>query len=45
MAIARSVIERHGGELRLESALGRGTAVSVRLPVDGRFAAGAAADL
>jgi signal transduction histidine kinase len=45
MAIARSVIERHGGELRLESLHGRGTTVSVRLPVDGRFAAGAAADL
>jgi signal transduction histidine kinase len=44
MAIARSVIERHGGELRLESALGRGTAVSVRLPVDGRFAAGEATE-
>jgi signal transduction histidine kinase len=39
MAIARSVIERHGGELRLDSAAGRGTTASVRLPVDGRYAA------
>jgi signal transduction histidine kinase len=39
MAIARSVIERHGGELRLESRLGQGTTVSVRLPVDRRFTA------
>ena len=38
MAVARSVIERHGGELRLESLAGRGTTVSVRLPVNGRFA-------
>jgi two-component system, NtrC family, sensor kinase len=38
MAIARSVIERHGGELRLESASGQGTTVTVRLPIDGRFA-------
>lgn len=44
MAIARSVIERHGGELRLQSVLGRGTTVSVRLPVDGRFAAGGASE-
>jgi signal transduction histidine kinase len=41
MAIARSVIERHGGELRLQSAPGRGTTATVRLPVDGRFTAGA----
>lgn len=39
MAIARSVVERHGGELRLESVLGQGTTVSVRLPVEGRFTA------
>jgi signal transduction histidine kinase len=38
MAIARSVIARHGGDMRLQSALGRGTRVVVRLPVDGRFA-------
>jgi signal transduction histidine kinase len=39
MAIARSVVSRHGGEMRLESALHRGTRASVRLPVDGRLAA------
>jgi signal transduction histidine kinase len=38
MAIARSVITRHGGDMRLQSALGRGTSASVRLPVDGRLA-------
>ncbi len=37
MAIARSVVERHGGELRLASVLGQGTTVMVRLPVEGRF--------
>jgi signal transduction histidine kinase len=37
MAIARSVITRHGGDLRLQSVLGRGTRAVVRLPVDGRF--------
>ena len=44
MAIARSVIERHRGELRLASVLGQGTTVSVRLPVDGRFTAGEASE-
>jgi two-component system cell cycle sensor histidine kinase PleC len=44
MAIARSVIERHGGELRLESHLGQGTTVAVRLPVDGRFTADGAGE-
>jgi len=38
MAIARSVITRHGGDLRLQSVLGRGTKAVVRLPVDGRSA-------
>jgi signal transduction histidine kinase len=33
MAIARSVIDRHGGELTLQSAPGHGTRVRVRLPV------------
>lgn len=37
MAIARSVVSRHGGTLVIESAPGRGTRVAVRLPVDGRF--------
>ena len=38
MAIARSVVERHGGELRLDSAPGQGTTASVRLPLEGAFA-------
>jgi signal transduction histidine kinase len=41
MAIARSVISRHGGELRLQSALHRGTSATLQLPVDGRLAAAA----
>jgi signal transduction histidine kinase len=34
MAIARSVIARHGGDLRLQSALGLGTRAVVSLPAD-----------
>ncbi len=34
MAISRSVIDLHGGQLTIRSAPGRGTAVLVRLPVD-----------
>jgi two-component system sensor histidine kinase AtoS len=33
MAIARSVIDRHGGELAIQSAPGPGTRVRVRLPL------------
>ena len=33
MAIARSVIDLHGGELTIHSALGQGTRVTARLPV------------
>jgi signal transduction histidine kinase len=43
MAIARSVITRHGGELSIESAPWRGTRVVVRLPVDTRSEEPAAA--
>jgi PAS domain S-box-containing protein len=32
LATAREVFERHGGTLEVESALGRGTSVTVRLP-------------
>jgi signal transduction histidine kinase len=39
MAIARSVIDLHGGELSVVSTPGKGTRVVVRLPVDGRPAA------
>ncbi|MBI4638993.1 MAG: response regulator [Candidatus Rokubacteria bacterium] len=35
MAIARSVIDRHGGQLEVRSVLGQGTRVAVRLPVEG----------
>ena len=31
--IARSIAEAHGGELDVESTLGRGSAFTVRLPV------------
>lgn len=34
MAIARSVIDRHGGELAIASTPGQGTRVTVRLPVE-----------
>ena len=33
MALARSVIDLHGGRLDVQSTLGRGTRVRVRLPV------------
>jgi signal transduction histidine kinase len=35
MAIARSVIDLHGGELSIHSVLGQGTRVTARLPIDG----------
>jgi signal transduction histidine kinase len=34
MAIARSVIDLHGGELTIHSVLGQGTRVTARLPVE-----------
>jgi signal transduction histidine kinase len=34
MALARSVITRHGGELAINSEVGQGTRVIVRLPID-----------
>jgi signal transduction histidine kinase/DNA-binding response OmpR family regulator len=34
MALARSVIDLHGGELAIASAVGKGTRVTVRLPVE-----------
>jgi signal transduction histidine kinase len=34
MALARSVITRHGGQLAIRSELGQGTCVTVRLPID-----------
>ena len=35
MALARSVIDLHGGELGVHSALGKGTRVTIRLPLGG----------
>ena len=34
MALARSVINLHGGELGVHSALGKGTRVTIRLPLE-----------
>jgi signal transduction histidine kinase len=34
MALARSVIARHGGQLAITSEVGQGTRVIVRLPID-----------
>ena len=34
MAIARSVVDRHGGELSVDSVPGRGTRITIRLPLD-----------
>ncbi len=35
MALARSVIALHGGELTVHSALGKGTRITIRLPIEG----------
>jgi two-component system sensor histidine kinase AtoS len=34
MALARSVIQRHGGQLSITSGVGQGTRVIIRLPID-----------
>ena len=34
MALARSVIQRHGGQLSITSEVGQGTRVIIRLPID-----------
>jgi signal transduction histidine kinase len=36
LPVAHSIVESHGGELRLESARGRGTRAVVSLPAAGR---------
>jgi len=36
LALARAIIERHGGVLDVQSAVGTGTLVTVRLPTEGR---------
>jgi signal transduction histidine kinase len=33
LSITRSIIEKHGGSLRFESELDKGTTVTIRLPV------------
>jgi signal transduction histidine kinase len=33
LAVARAIVDAHGGELRLESAEGQGTTARVRLPL------------
>jgi signal transduction histidine kinase len=35
LAIARSVVERHKGNLTFESEVGKGTTFRIRLPIDG----------
>jgi signal transduction histidine kinase len=34
MALARSVVDLHAGELAINSTLGKGTRVTVRLPIE-----------
>jgi signal transduction histidine kinase len=41
LAICRSIVDAHGGTLQLESVVGKGTMVTVRLP---RSPSGVAAD-
>lgn len=43
LSVVYGIIERHGGTLDVESALGRGTAIVVRVPVAGAAAAETAA--
>jgi two-component system NtrC family sensor kinase len=42
LAVARSIIEQHGGEIAVESRVGEGSEFAVRLPVATPVAAGAA---
>ncbi|MUN64050.1 PAS domain-containing protein [Kocuria sediminis] len=41
LAVAREIVERHGGSIRCESVLGEGTVFTVLLPLAGPGAAGA----
>ncbi|MGP0072713.1 MAG: ATP-binding protein [Bryobacteraceae bacterium] len=43
LAITRSLVELHGGEVRVQSELGRGSTFTVTLPCEASVAAGAAA--
>jgi signal transduction histidine kinase len=40
MALARSVVDLHGGDLAIHSTVGKGTRITIRLPVDGEPAEG-----
>jgi len=39
LAVSRSIVDRHGGEIAVASELGRGTTITVRLPRDARVGA------
>jgi len=43
LAIARAIVERHGGAISFETEVGRGTSFMVRLPIDPTQASAAAA--
>ena len=38
LSVVRGLVGLHGGDIRIESAVGQGTCVTVRLPLDCRFA-------
>ena len=40
LVIVRNIIDQHGGTIRIDSTPGRGTTVTVRLPLAGTVAAG-----
>src|SRR5262249_8777851 len=42
LSIARSIVEKHKGQLRFESEVGKGTTFFIQLPIDARGAASAA---
>jgi len=43
LAVSRSIVERHGGQIEVESELGKGTAFVVALPLNGEHAIAGAA--
>lgn len=45
LAIARTVIDKHGGELTFVTEMGKGTTFLIRLPIEGRLATSAGAPL
>jgi two-component system NtrC family sensor kinase len=42
LAVSRSIVERHGGQISVQSEVGKGTKVTVFLPLEGPAVAGAA---